>query len=232
LQHLCACCFLAGHTQHAFSTLCAYFEEYPYICSDYFIASLTGTTFTNHAPTAPPASKQQTATSQHHRKLVSAASAQLAQQPQSSAGSNAAARLKRFANSVDVSPEMASAQGLSDWQICTLAVTAREIQAGEELLEDYAAFNTPCTDSHKCPDFLTQQQQQQQAHGVVETGVFGLPHDEWNRAVLVQSLDIYVGPSSSSSRPGGGLGVFAARDLPAGTVWNKEDAAHSLAVTR
>jgi hypothetical protein len=223
--------------QHPFSTLRAYFEEYPYICGDYFIASLTGTTFTNHAPTAPPASKQQQQSKPQHRKLASVATAQLIPQQRSSADpeSGAAAGRKRFANSVDVSPEMAFAQGLSDWQICTLAVTSREVQAGEELLEDYAEYNTPCTDSHNCPDFLSQeqqqQQQQQQQQGNVLKGVFGLPQDDWNHAVLVQSLDVYVG-SSSSSRPGGGLGVFAARDLPAGTVWNKEDAAHSLAVTR
>jgi hypothetical protein len=228
LSAVSVACHLTGHTQHPFSVLRAYFEEYAYICGDYFISSLTGTTFTNHAPTAPPASTQQQSTPQH-RKFAAAASAKLRPQQRSSAesGAAAAAGLHRFANSGGVTSEMASALGLSDWQICILSVTAREIQAGEELLEDYAAYNTPCTDSHSCPDFLTQQQH---AHGKVDKGVFGLPRDDWNRAVLVQSLDMYVG---SSSRPtGGGLGVFAARDLPAGTIWNKEDAAHAMAVTR
>ncbi|KAF6256325.1 hypothetical protein COO60DRAFT_1702394 [Scenedesmus sp. NREL 46B-D3] len=124
---------------------------------------------------------------------------------------------------------MAAAQGLSNWQLCTLAVTLRDIQAGEELLEDYRAYNTPCTDGHDCPEYMKQQQQQRWEGGSSEQAATELPHEDWNRAVLVQSLDAYV---RSSSSPGGGLGVFAARDLPAGTVWNKEDAAHALAVTR
>jgi hypothetical protein len=133
---------------------------------------------------------------------------------------------------------MAAAQGLSEWQQCTLVVTLRDVQAGEELLEDYAGYNTPCTADHDCPGFLKQQQQKQQqqqiAGGSVKQAALQVPHDEWNHAVLVQSHDVYVGSSSSTSRPGGGgaLGVFAARDLPAGTVWNKEDASYALTVTR
>jgi hypothetical protein len=36
----------------------------------------------------------------------------------------------------------------------------------------------------------------------------------------------------NSSLSGGGLGLFAAADLPAGTVWNKADAEASLVITR
>jgi hypothetical protein len=129
-----------------------------------------------------------------------------------------------------------AAQRLNPWHECTLVVTLRDVLAGEELLEDYTPYNTPCADDNSnCPEFMRQQQQQQQTAGDTDERAASSqqPQEEWNRAVLVQSLDVYIGNStSSSSRPGGGVGVFAARDLPAGTVWNKEDAAHALTVTR
>lgn len=91
------------------------------------------------------------------------------------------------------------------------------------MLEDYFQYTPPCQGRSDCPEFM--QQQQQQAD--LDDGEH--PLEEWNRVAMVQLRDAYVANSSS---PKGGLGVFAARDLPVGTVWNKEDAMHSLAITR
>jgi hypothetical protein len=225
--------YLAGHSSHPFTTLRAFFNEYPYICNEYFIALLTGTTFTNHAPTAPAATSKQLAASLH-RKTHAGTAQHMRQSIQSAAA--AAASRTRYANSGDVTPEIVAAQGLNPWQACTLVATLRDVRAGEELLEDYTPYNTPCSHDNDCPEFMQQQQQRQTAGKRGEQAASSQqPQEEWNRAVLVQTLDTYVGSSSSSSSssgPGGGLGVFAARDLPAGTVWNKEDAAHALTVTR
>ncbi|WIA35565.1 hypothetical protein OEZ86_003990 [Tetradesmus obliquus] len=218
----------AGHSSHPFTTLRAFFDEYPYICDDYFIASLTGTTFTNHAPSAPTASSKLPAASLCRK--TSAGNARKLQQHARSLAAAAADHV-RYANSGDVTPEMVAAKGLSPWHLCTLVVTLRDVRAGEEMLEDYTPYNTPCSTDKSCPEYM-----QQQGHTAGASGEKAAssqqPQQEWSRAVQVPSSDVIVGNSSSNSRPGGGLGVFAARHLPAGTVWNKEDAAHALTVTR
>ncbi|KAF6250963.1 hypothetical protein COO60DRAFT_705304 [Scenedesmus sp. NREL 46B-D3] len=112
--------------------------------------------------------------------------------------------------------------GVTPWQFCTVLVTLRDVQAGEELTEDYSEYDPPCRFRGDCAEFLAR-------HMPLPAADDSRDHQDWTRAVLVQSPDVYTANGSS---PGGGLGVFAAQDLPAGTVWNKEDAAHALAVTR
>jgi hypothetical protein len=215
----------AGHSNHPIIALWSYFDLHGWSCYSNMIVAITGSTFTNHAPDQPDVSSQQ-------RPAESAiARSSVAAQLQSSSASK---RTLRYANSGSLdSPYLhLQQQAVTPWHVCTVLATFRDIRAGEEVLENYLDYDPPCVLRGDCPEFLAQ-------------GLDALDDPEssteqgFGHAVLVQSLDTYVGSSSSSSRssssssgPGGGLGVFAARDLPAGTVWNKEDAAHALTVTR
>jgi hypothetical protein len=196
-----------------------FFDIHAYMCEDKYILQLTGSTFNNHAPEQPMTSSRSANAVAGRIDKHDAPTAQ----PQGRASSLP----RRYANTAAVDGDWPvlkerRALGVTPWQICTVLVTLREISAGEELIEDYSEYDPPCLFRGDCPKVLNLPQPDEESREY---------YKDWLRAVLVQSPDTYVG-SSSSSRPGDGLGVFAARDLPAGTVWNTEDAAHTLAVTR
>jgi hypothetical protein len=192
------------------------------MCEDKYILQLTGSTFNNHAPEQPMTSSGSAKAATGSIDKVKSDTAAAQQQ----AGTSGLRR--RYANTAAVDGhwpvlKQRRALGVTPWQICTVLVTLRDISAGEELVEDYSEYDPPCLFRGDCPKVLNLPQPDDESREY---------YKEWLRAVLVTSPDTYVGSSSSSSRPGGGLGVFAARDLPAGTIWNKEDAAHTLAVSR
>jgi hypothetical protein len=206
-----------------------YFDVYAYECDGNLIASVTGSTFTNHAPVQPEPSSQEDPAGPAYSYDSRSAVARL--QTASASQHKLQQRRTRYANSEPLNSPREQRRGrdVTPWQVCTLLATLRDVRAGEELLEDYLEYDPPCVSRRDCPEFLAR-------HLPVLSGQASSGKQGLEGAVLVQSLDVYIGnsssSSSSSSRPGGGLGVFAARDLPAGTVWNKEDAAHALTVTR
>jgi hypothetical protein len=212
----------AGHQTHPVAAVWSFYDVHAYMCEDKYIVALTGSTFNNHGPEQPLVNSRSSPPAAAAAATGTDSLDALTAQTQASAPS---VRRRRFANTGALDGEwpvqkQRRALGVTAWQICTVLVTLRDITAGEELIEDYSEYDPPCLFRGDCPQVLNLPPPDEESRQY---------YTEWLRPVLVSSPDVYV---SNSSSPGGALGVFAARDLPAGTVWNKEDAAHALAVTR
>lgn len=58
------------------------------------------------------------------------------------------------------------------------------------------------------------------------------PGGVFSKQLITQLPGVQIANSSAPRTVATGLGLFAARDISAGTIWNKADAEHSLVITR
>jgi hypothetical protein len=157
-----------------------FFEIYGYLCSkpgDYFIVSLTGTNFVNHAPELDP--QQQPEQQQQQQKHIPEhqdESTELSTTTRNAAAAATRNAAAAAAATVDTElhprqypppppqqqqplPGLKSANSgeadpwASPWEQCTVGMTLSHIKEGEEILEDYNDYSPPCRSRGDCVDF-------------------------------------------------------------------------------
>lgn len=153
----------AGVQHHALFDLVSLIRRYSYYCpaADLMMVSLTGATLTNHATTPTPGgmpSAGSGATVAGRRALHAkahllppVASTTAAGRALSAVGANPARVL--VPNSIGAWPQTAAAAAALAKELgvnppslreqCVLSRTLRDVKAGEELMEDYSAYDCP-----------------------------------------------------------------------------------------
>lgn len=240
------CCWLGlhiGERSHPYVNLVMFLITYGFHCpNNSFAVELTGTAFVNHAPKQAPdmsatsgttGSTSSTRTSQHHKITKQYANVG---DPEDESGKTVPGYppSKTPAKLVDTLIKMGLSPGINYDISCVIAPALRDIQAGEEILEDYREFYC---DSHDntCEEYVFDEGlepfvvwKKDKGSPTASGRLPGRRHPLVQLPLVkVKGLGTTFAATAASSSM-----VVAAMDLPAGSVWNDLDADFSLEVTR